>query len=254
MSTEAQDTVGHVDNLDADAACIKCSTVNPEGTLICKSCGNNLRDQRSMRMVADQMMDGTTGVPQSKRQRLRIALTTFGILLILYVVLNLSSIEDFLVRSQLQTVDNIQALWTGSDSEIYAGMLSDLLDRPSPQQLSDAINSPVSTGSVEGSYVLVSRGRNLGLAKVLQRDSFIYFVASLTSGEELRGKAISGSQYIRVNWESAGYRSVNIYSAVAGIAQVKPDGTVEVLGQMESVSEDSLEASYTVVGYPIPVS
>ena len=52
MQVNPQDHHEHVEHLDADAVCEACDTVNPEGTLLCKTCGNNLRDQRARRMKA----------------------------------------------------------------------------------------------------------------------------------------------------------------------------------------------------------
>ena len=253
MSSEVLGAVGHVDNLDADAVCVQCSTVNPEGTFICKTCGNNLRDQRSMRMVADQMMDGE-GITSTKRQWLPVARTILLILIVLYVALNLSSIESYLVRSQLATVDNIQALWTGTDSAIYAELAVGLAVVPSPQELSEARNNPVANETIDGKYVIVSRDRRIGLANVSQQGTSIYFVAQLLSGQKLRGKALASQKFIRFNWESAGYLSADLYTAVAGVAQRKPDGTLEIFGRRESVSEDSTDASYTATGYPLPIS
>ena len=45
------------EGIEADAVCAQCGSANPEGTLICKTCGNNLRDQRLMRIAADQILD-----------------------------------------------------------------------------------------------------------------------------------------------------------------------------------------------------
>ena len=253
MSSEVPGALGHVDNLDADAVCVQCSTVNPEGTLICKTCGNNLRDQRSTRMVANQMMDGD-GTAQTKRQWLPVARTILLILIVLYVALNLDSIESFLVRSQLATVDHIQALWTGDESSIYTELALALEVTPSIQELSDAMNNPIATETIDGRYVIVSRERRIGLANISQRGTSIYFVAQLSSGQELRGKALAGQQYISVNWESAGYISADVYTAIAGMAQRKADGTLEVHGQRESVSDDSTDASFTATGYPLPIS
>ncbi|MCX5757207.1 MAG: hypothetical protein NTU83_01615, partial [Candidatus Hydrogenedentes bacterium] len=42
-----------IERIDADAVCEKCGTVNPEETLLCKTCGNNLRDQRLHRVQSE---------------------------------------------------------------------------------------------------------------------------------------------------------------------------------------------------------
>jgi len=48
------------EGIEADAVCAQCGSANPEGTLICKTCGNNLRDQRMLRITADQLLDADT--------------------------------------------------------------------------------------------------------------------------------------------------------------------------------------------------
>ena len=44
MQGNSHDHHEAVEHLDADAVCEPCGNVNPEGTLLCKTCGNNLRD------------------------------------------------------------------------------------------------------------------------------------------------------------------------------------------------------------------
>ena len=53
MSDEHHQHLPEGERLDADAVCGSCGTVNPEDTLLCKSCGNNLRDQRQTRIAVD---------------------------------------------------------------------------------------------------------------------------------------------------------------------------------------------------------
>ena len=81
------DTSEEHHTLDADAVCGACGTVNPEGTLICKQCGNNLRDQRHQRMHA---ADAEIGVDtaQSRRRIIDIGLGVFGILVVAWAVIN----------------------------------------------------------------------------------------------------------------------------------------------------------------------
>lgn len=92
---DAHDVVEH---LDADAVCELCGNVNPEGTLLCKQCGNNLRDQRSRRM---HTTGGPTSVVESSFSISRIVrgvVIVFGICAVLWVALEaVSTIETWLM-------------------------------------------------------------------------------------------------------------------------------------------------------------
>ena len=39
------------ERVDADAVCARCGAVNPEDSLLCKVCGNFLRDLRGRRLA-----------------------------------------------------------------------------------------------------------------------------------------------------------------------------------------------------------
>ena len=86
------------EQIDADAVCQQCDRINDEGTLICKACGNNLRDQRNLRIAQgagpELMKEGG-----SKFRLFTGLLVTLGILLAVYMVLNIGNIEQALVNS-----------------------------------------------------------------------------------------------------------------------------------------------------------
>ncbi|HOJ68818.1 MAG TPA: hypothetical protein PLH06_08470, partial [Candidatus Hydrogenedentes bacterium] len=86
--------------LDADAVCAQCGMVNPEGTLLCKNCGNNLRDQRMLRLQADEALQGRETAAEQRNTFLRNALGVLGVLVLLYLGLNASSLMNLLTSPQ----------------------------------------------------------------------------------------------------------------------------------------------------------
>lgn len=199
MGTMAEVTQGQAfdfDNVDADAVCERCGTVNPEGTLICKACGQNLRDQRLRRLSQAQIV--APGAERISRLRLLTGLlSAFGILLVLLVVLNLGSIENGLVRMQSDTNTGSLEFWTGDGASVYDQLQSDLDQNPSSQaQRRHAMDDPVDDETFNGRYVLVRpeglQGINqiIGEANLLRKDDRVYFVATLPrDGVEIRGVA-----------------------------------------------------------------
>ena len=84
------------ETLDADAVCAQCNTVNAEGTLLCKVCGTNLRDQRAIRLSADQALDlGNSG--QRRRAWLSGILFVLAIGLIISTLINQELIVEWLI-------------------------------------------------------------------------------------------------------------------------------------------------------------
>ena len=183
------------DAMDADAVCEQCGNVNPEGTVICKTCGNNLRDQRARRISA------TGAMPQASEPRIsRIRLLTgllpvFGILLVLLVVLNMPTIESWLVSAQAaDTVDASEDLWSGATGAIFDELLVQLNQVPSTRAaLEDAVNNPIDDTSFNGRYAVVSlqTTRVIGEGIASRRGDKVYFVAKLSSQPaEIRGIAL----------------------------------------------------------------
>ena len=86
MDLQNQNEASEYGPIDADTVCEKCATVNPEETLLCKSCGNNLRDQRIERMARGGAIElGDVG--ESKFRILTGVLITIGFVLIGCVLL-----------------------------------------------------------------------------------------------------------------------------------------------------------------------
>lgn len=183
--------------IDADAVCEQCGTVNEEGTLLCKVCGQNLRDQRAHRLANAQGPE----MFEERVSRIRLLtglLSILGLLLVVFVVLNLSKIEASWVR-YLSTdlgIDD-ESLWSGPGSQIYENLLRDLEEYPtSRSRIEEALNNPVTDRSYNGRYVLVRPrlsdvDRVIGEANLSRRGDRVYFVAKIRNQPiEIRGYAL----------------------------------------------------------------
>lgn len=185
--------------IDADAVCEQCGTVNEEGTLLCRVCGQNLRDQRARRLAGAQ---GAPEVLEEKTSRVRVltgVLSALGIVIVVAAVLNINNIQNAMV--QVLTEDNtVQAagdLWTGPMASRYEEMLADLQQYPATQlQVQDALQNPVSETSYNGRYVLMKPGalqmnQMVGEAELQRRGNRVYFVALMYDPQrEIRGYAV----------------------------------------------------------------
>lgn len=229
------------DRLYADAVCAQCGTVNPEGTLICKTCGNNLRDQRTIRLAAEQEL-ATQGQPIQRRQVTLGLLTALGIVLVLYVALNVDRISAWMISAQSSAPD-ARALWNGPDRGVFEKLLAELDEKePSTVEARAALSNPDRGDMLSGIYVLASTNsplgpRILGTANVLQKDDTIYFAARLNPQLEVRGRALSQGNAWAATWDSAGVMQGENYSTVSGVALKKPDGGFECFGQSENSEE-----------------
>lgn len=238
------------DRLYADAVCAQCSTVNPEGTLICKTCGNNLRDQRTIRLAAEQEL-GQQDKPVERRKVMLGLLTAFGLLLVLWVSLNVDTITTWLVSTGASGPDP-SALWQGNNAATYEQMLSELDGAAPPASEARAILTNFDKGDdINGIYVIAqstSLGpRPVGSALIRQQDDTIYFAARIGNGTEVRGKAVQQGNSWAANYETTGAAQGDRHFAVAGVALHKPEGWYECFGQSE-VSEDG----YDFYAYKVP--
>ena len=187
------------EQVDADAVCEACGAVNDEGTLLCKQCGNNLRDQRTRRIAQGQSGDL---VLEEKGNRIRLftgLLATLGILLLIMTVLYLPTIEEWLV-------DSIQAdaasvgdgdFWSGSDAGVYKMLAARLDERPYGRaEYRQALDNPILDSSYTGRYIVLRPGvltanRVIAEAELEMRGRRIYFVIQALDGSaEIRGYAV----------------------------------------------------------------
>ncbi len=222
--------------LGADAVCAQCGTVNNEGSFICRACGNNLRDQRALRMAADQELE-RDGDPVERRRVLLGLLTAFGILAVLAAALHVNSIADWLIAAQASTVASDADLWNGQDAGDFAEMRQMLLDAtPDLQAQEAAIAEAVATGSPEGLYVIaqqhpIAGTKPVGTALVRRGVEGWRFLALLNGGAEVRGLGRAQGGSLLAEWETASMMTQGDTFAVSGVALERPDGSFECFGQ-----------------------
>jgi len=181
----ADDAGAGFQQFDADAVCEQCGSVNEEGTLLCKVCGQNLRDQRARRLSSAQGPEAF----ESKVSRVRLLtglLVVLGLLSVVVVVSNIANIEASLVRSlSSDTSGDFESMWSGSDAGIYDQLQSELDEYPTSRaRMEDSLENTVNDRSYNGRYILVRPGRLevgrvIGEANLMRRGSRAYFVVKL---------------------------------------------------------------------------
>jgi hypothetical protein len=239
-------------NLDADAVCAACGTVNPEGTLICKVCGNNLRDQRLRRFQAEQILETDGEVVGGGRRWFTGVLTGVGALLVLVVALNVNSIADRVVAGSVGSA-GVDAMWRGETAGTFDTLLDELRARTMPTDaeietamVPVALEDGAEPPAVDGFYLLMpanatSNAPPLGTALVRTEGGEIIFVAQLNMGAEVRGWG--GQRSSAVLTAEAGRCAMlidNVYMPVYGFAQREEPNSFTVWGQFQ-VSEEDLQ-------------
>lgn len=186
------------EHIDADAVCEQCGTVNPEETLLCKTCGNNLKEQRQQRISQSHATPmPVRSVADTGFRFLTGLLSVLGILLVLLVVLNLSKIEAAFV-------DVLASQNRGVETDLFSGEAGRILDElnlelesfpSSIGQMVEAIEVGLLEESYSGRYVLVdsnsiSRGGIRGEAFLRRVGETVYFAAlSRDKNIQVRGVA-----------------------------------------------------------------
>lgn len=230
----------NAERLDADAVCAQCNTVNPEGTLLCRTCGNNLRDQRTMRMAAEQVLMSER--EQVDRGRFLLgALTVLGILLVLYVVINIDGITSWLIELHQSGVSTTESLWTGPTGARLDEMRAELnAQQFTNQELGEALDNPApgAEDSFEGFYAVGTGASAFGLrpqgtALVRPEGAEYLFVAVLRNGVEVRGRAQLMGNGLQASWETAAARQDGATYSVAGVALPKNNGAFDCYGQSD---------------------
>jgi len=220
---------GH--RLDADAFCMVCSSVNPEGTLICKTCGNNLRDQKAQRVAGTAGGEGELLLEPERTAWLPKALVLLAILVVIWTALNLQDIENWLVGAQAADLTSGQAYWEGSNSAVLDEMAqqletSSLTVAEKEQAQHDLEDNPHAIpppGSYDGHYLLVRPGGipgEYGEAVVRQvDDERVLFVARLSRGRgEVRGEAYFEGASSLSSRNTAGLMINGRYYGAMGVA------------------------------------
>lgn len=239
------------ERIDADAVCEQCGTVNPEDTLLCKTCGNNLRDQRLRRIAGEQ---GIEALRPARSSWIRGLLVALALLLLLWVAINIGGIENFLMNVQMTPTGDAEAFWSGSAGHVLDQLAANLKANPTPpQQSARAVSQPVASDRYDGRYILVSRTLTrqipVGEANVRVEGNALLFAAVLFNQDvEVRGEAhFEGNARIAAR-DSAGARIDGRYYGVSGFAQKTDTGGFECLG----LCDYSADTTYSVVAFRVP--
>ena len=239
--------------VDADAVCEQCATVNPPGTLLCKACGNNLRDQLQSRETGEIPYDVVVEPTVQPRRVLAGLLGIFGLLVILWTAWNVNRIEGFLAGG-FTSPDSpaIANYWTPPRSSAYDKLVRELKNNPiRPEEVASALAAEPTEEFLDGRYVLVDDSSQdaepIGEACCRLEDATVYFVARLHAGSvEVRGRAgLKGSNVLEA--AMVGVRSEDSYREGKGIAERGADGGFDCYG----ISIDGTDR-FQVIAYRIP--
>lgn len=216
-----------VEKLDADAVCAQCNTVNAEGTLLCKVCGNNLRDQRYRRMQADQAMDlEHTG--QRRKTWLSGVFFVLAIGLIVSTLMNQEMIVAWLIQDEAPSTD---LLWTGEYEAYFQPMFEEIDAAALTAETATAAVQNIAPGNaLEGVYALFDGESFLGTASFRIEGEDAYFAARLENGREVRGLArLEANNYIAIP-DFSGIDDRGGITPISGVAIPQENGAVECMG------------------------
>ena len=241
-----------IERIDADAVCERCGSVNPEDTLLCKTCGNNLRDQRARRMAPDQVME-TADLKPSRAAWVKGILGAIGIVLLICIAINAGRIEDYMVEAQTTKLGDATVFWSGAQGREFGKLAKELKSNPiTPEERDLALKQPASADTYDGRYVLAQRSAlrevPVGQAIVRKEGDALRFVAVFDGSEaELRGEAtLEGPTRVAAR-DTAGVYVNGEYYGASGFAQVLQTGGFECLGLCD-VSDES----YSAIAYRVP--
>jgi hypothetical protein len=232
------DTPEGVEHHDYDAVCEACDEVNPPGTLLCKTCGNNLRDQQQRRFAtqgAPEIQDES--LLRQPRRFMAALLTVFGILIIVWTMMNVvnGNIERWLTEVHMSGTVNAssnsgQRFWTGESAPVFDDMARALERSPITAEEIEAAALAQPGQPQTGRYYLMD-GNYEGAAFVGQGYVYcdveeIYFVATIPPGYEVRGIASYDLEALEV-----GIRYQDQYASAVGQGQILEDGSIACYGE-----------------------
>jgi len=250
MGTDPAGGQPHTERLDADAVCAECGMVNPEETLICKQCGNNLREQRQRRLAAEQQMTGEAPGEEG-RKWLAGALTAVGLLLILWTAFNRDSIMQYLISAQGEDVNPAEEFWRGAETPLYRNLLTELrANIPTPEQKEAAFRQPAVVEEYEGYYVIVTAQGETGdalLRPALVGEGTLYDFVALINGTEVRGRASLRDRSLSANWNSVGIQHRGNIIPASGVVIQQPAGGFDGFAQ-SPVTEGGVEFKAYKIG------
>jgi ribosomal protein L40E len=245
------------ERIDADAVCEECGTVNPEGSLFCKTCGNNLRDQRTRRMSGEGAGEYQETAGQTRRRVFVGLLTVLALLLLVWAAMpgNVERLQDSLTRRMSNDMNPEDAdpsvYWDGPISDVFDAMARDLRNNPvTSEEIRQSDETDFSgLGGYGGKYFLRDGNQPddpvLGSALVVESDNDLYFVA-LLGDTEIRG--IGDTQMAAYpSARFVGIRSNGRFSSGHGFAQPLDGGSFSCVGQSENGDE-----TYEIMAHRVP--
>jgi len=253
MDVNREDTGELREHIEADAVCENCGAVNPEDTLLCKQCGNNLRDQRHRRMS----MEGALALAEDKvkpRQILKGLFVVLGLLLILLATFRADDLFAWLVQPEATYMGLPEDYWDGPEARLYDQLQRKLDDSPiSRADIAAAQQQPSPGEILDGRYYLKLSDNPIAPIighAYLQRSGDTYrFVAELSRDRaEIRGQATqSGEAQPRA--ELVAVKVLGKYISAYGFVDPEPaeDGAFICYGQT-----DGGERTYEFRAYYVP--
>lgn len=225
---------GPMAHAEADAVCQQCGSVNPEGTLLCRNCGNNLREQR-MRRVAEA--NYIPELPEDKTQRIewvRRGLVTAAILGVVFLALYSGDIADWAVQKGANDIAATSDPWKGPDAPLFDMLQRRLEKAPVSADTPRAVDSK--SGDYDGRFLIEEvagvGAPFLGGAIARQEGTQVYFVALLDSGAEVRGVGeVDSAGNLRC--PDAKVRKNGTAMGAFGYLQRAPDGGLSCTAQTD---------------------
>lgn len=219
--------------LDADVVCQECGMVNEPGTLMCKQCGNNLRDQKRVRLATGQ--EAIAPETTDRRKIISGVLSVVGIIIVIIVALNPDVIvEGFQSQDDSGTGRGGDVLWTGSRSAVFEEMAQSLREfPPTNADMQAALTSLAPENTLEGRYIIreeaATEASIIGIAEVRDTGSELLFVAMLEGDIEVRGIAEAESTD-RATSPGAAVRGANLRKTGVGIAKRNAQEAFTIIG------------------------
>lgn len=248
MSTNpVEDRSSRVERLDADAVCAQCGMVNPEETLICKQCGNNLREQRQRRLEAEQHLAGQ-GPGFEGRRWLKGIVSLAVLVVLLLTALNVDAIVAYMMRTNV--VNPAETFWRGPEAAQYRVLLSELqANIPSPEQKEAVFRNPAVVDSFEGYYVIVTddgRDGDALLRPAMVGDGNLYDFVALVGPVEIRGRASLRENRLAADWNSAGVRYRGDHIPASGVVIQQSRGGFDGFAQSAATESGIAFKAYQI--------
>lgn len=242
--------------VDADAVCAQCGTVNPEDTLICKVCGNNLRDQRAARLVGGGVVEAPPEVTE-RRRWLGGVLAVIGLILVAVVLMNLRTIEAGLVEILAGPTGPDLGLWSGAPGAVLDDLAEELASSPlAEDERHDAVMQPIGSTGYVGRFVLAIEDPEVGLhpigEAVVRLEDGVYYFVGRAGATEVRGTAYENNNgFLVADWGRAGFRIGAQEHEVRGAAGPRDGGGFACYGESDEFEHGFNFLAFSVLRSPV---